>query len=96
MSATTRPLHAVLDAVRSGAGTLDAVAARTGLSRDVVDGAVNHLVRVGRLSAETLSFGCPGSGCGSCVLGAAGGSACGTGEASGRGRGPVLVTISAR
>ena len=42
---------------------------RTGLPRDVVDAAVGHLVRIGRVVAEELTTGCPGGGCGSCVFG---------------------------
>lgn len=93
---TARPLQAVLDAVRSGTSSLAEVEDRTGLSRDVVSGAVDHLVRLGRLSAATMAFGCPGGGCGTCASGSAGAPGCGAAAASTERRGPVLVTISVR
>lgn len=92
----TRPLQAVLDAVRSGTSSLAEVEARTGLTRDVVSAAVDHLVRLGRLSAGTLAFGCPGGGCGTCASGTGGVPGCGAAVASTERRGPVLVTISVR
>lgn len=74
------PLTAVLDAYRAGAVT-DAEASRaTGLSLDVVGAAVDHLVRMGRLERQVLTFGCPSSGCGSCPLACAA-----SGEARGQG-----------
>ena len=91
------PLKSVLAAFDAGAHSLDDVRRRTGLDRDVVDAAVAHLVRMGRLSAESISAGCPSGGCGSCASGAADGSAgCGAAGPSGARRGPVLVGLSLR
>ncbi len=91
------PVSAVLAAFESGSGSLDDVTRRTGLGRDVVDAAVAHLVRVGRLDAKELAVGCPPSGCGACASGRDDGSAgCGAeGPGAGR-RGPVLVALSVR
>lgn len=94
---TLGPLGQVLAALDAGAHSLAEVSGRTGLSRDVVDASVDHLVRVGRLEARTLTTGCPDAGCGSCASGCTDGSAgCG---AAGPGRprsDPTLVTISVR
>lgn len=84
------PLRAVLDQFRAGAGSLDEVARRSGLRRDLVDAAVDHLVRTGHLRAEALTAGCPDGGCGSCPS-AGDRSACATGTAP---AGPVLVALS--
>jgi len=40
---------------------------RTGLPRDLVDAALDHLVRTGRLKAESLASGCPEGACGGCA-----------------------------
>lgn len=93
---SARPLHSTLEALQSGAGSVGDVAARTGLSPDVVSAAIDHLVRLGRLSVETLSFGCPGGGCGTCASGSSGAPGCGAAGPSDRRRGPVLVTIRTR
>ncbi|MGN6245719.1 MAG: FeoC-like transcriptional regulator [Motilibacteraceae bacterium] len=92
-----RPLRAVLDAFDAGAASLAEVSRRTGLDRDVVDAAVDHLVRLGRLSAQQLAVGCPPSGCGGCASGAAdGGAGCGAEGPSAVRSGPVLVALSVR
>lgn len=49
-----------------GARTVDEVAARCGLRRDVVDAAVTQLVRLGRLRADIVVSGCPSGGCAGC------------------------------
>lgn len=90
------PLRAVLTALEGGAATLDGVATATGLTRDVASAAVAHLVRLGRLSAEQLAFGCPGAGCGSCAFGSDGAPGCGPAGPPGKARGPVLVTLTVR
>jgi hypothetical protein len=90
------PLRAVLDAFSGGASTLDDVAAITGLPRDVVDAAVEHLVRVGQLSASTLTVGCPSGGCGSCASGTSSGPGCGAAAPGPARSGPVLVALSLR
>ncbi|MGN6330080.1 MAG: FeoC-like transcriptional regulator [Motilibacteraceae bacterium] len=91
------PLRAVLDAFDAGAASLADVAHRTGLDRDVVDAAVDHLVRLGRLSAQQLAVGCPPSGCGGCASGTADGAAgCGADGPSAVRSGPVLVALSVR
>lgn len=88
------PLSAVLAALDEGAGSLDEVARRTGLSRDVVSAGVDHLVRLGRLETRELGSGCPTGGCGSCASGTTDGAAgCGSSGPSASRRGPVLVEI---
>ncbi len=62
------PLTAVLNAYREGAVTHAEASRATGLSLDVVGASVDHLVRMGRLDRQVLTFGCPASGCGSCAL----------------------------
>lgn len=62
------PLTAVLAAFEAGAVTHAEASRATGLSRDVVGAAVDHLVRLGRLERQVLTTGCPASGCGSCAL----------------------------
>lgn len=97
-SALTRgPLTRVLAAFEAGAGSLADIAERTGLGADVVEAAVDHLVRLGRIEASTLGVGCPGGGCGSCASGHADGSAgCGAAGPSASRRGPVLVSLRLR
>lgn len=94
------PLRAVLAAVDGGAGTLTELSRRTGLDREMVSAAVEHLERAGQLTATVLAAGCPSGGCGSCataqVDGPGGSAAPGCGSAApdpGR-RGPVLVAFS--
>lgn len=100
MSAATTsagPLTGVLAAFESGARSLDEVAARTALTRDVVDAAVDHLVRMGRIEARELAIGCPTGGCGSCASGSVAGTpGCGAPGPSRMRSGPVLVTLSVR
>ena len=89
------PLTSVLESFRAGVHSIDEVVQRTGLRRDVVDAAIGHLVRAGRLEARELAIGCPTGGCGSCASGLTDGSAgCGSTEPSDRRSGPVLVTLS--
>jgi hypothetical protein len=86
------PLSAVLAELTAGAPTLDDVARRTGLDRDVVGAAVDQLVRLGRVTSSTLATGCPDTGCGGCPT-----SGCGSrGAAAPAGRRPVLVALSVR
>lgn len=92
----TRPLQAALEALEAGARSVDDVCARTGLAPDVVGAAIDHLARLGRLSVETLAFGCPGGGCGTCASGSGDVPGCGAAGPSDRRRGPVLVTIRTR
>lgn len=92
--AMNSPLRAVLAAFESGCATLSEVAEHAGLDRDLVDAAVDHLVRTGRLVAGTLSTGCPSDGCGSCASGTTDGPGCGAPRPSSERSGPVLVTLS--
>lgn len=94
---TARPLSSVLGAFRDGATSLADIAERTGLSMDVVQASVDHLVAMGRIEAKQLASGCPSGGCASCASGHADGTAgCGaSGPSAGR-RGPVLVQLSLR
>ena len=92
-----RPLNAALDAFEQGASTIDEIAVRTGLTRDVVVASVGHLRRMGRIEATEMVAGCPSGGCGSCAL--AHGDAtpgCGAFDPSPQRRGPVLVQLSLR
>ena len=89
------PLTQVLDAVTAGASTRPEIAARTGLAADVVDAAVEHLLRVGRISSPTLRTACPDGGCAGC--GSVTGSGCApTTGSTPAGPGPVPVTVRTR
>lgn len=88
----TSPLSAVLSAVESGANTVGEIATRTGLRPDVVDAAVEHLRRLGRIGSVSLTSGCPDGGCTGC--GSPTGSGCHTVGAAGHPQGPVPVTLS--
>ncbi|RBY82058.1 hypothetical protein DQ238_05480 [Geodermatophilus sp. TF02-6] len=90
------PLRSVLTAFESGARSRTEVCARTGLRRDVVDAAVEHLLRMGRLDARELTVGCPDGGCGSCASGVGDRPGCGAAGPSARRSGPVLVSLSVR
>ena len=91
------PLSSVLAAFEAGASSLADIAARTGLTADVVQASVDHLLRLGRLRASELAVGCPASGCGSCASASAEGTpGCGAAAPSAGRRGPVLVALSLR
>ncbi len=93
----TSPLRSVLASLAAGAHSRAEVSRRTGLSADVVDAAVDHLVRLGRLETSELSSGCPTGGCGSCASGSGDGTpGCGAPGPSAQRRGPVLVQLSVR
>lgn len=62
------PLSEVIAALQRGARSLPEIVQTTGLSRDLVDAVVEHLVATGRLKAEPLASGCPSQACGGCVL----------------------------
>ena len=97
--ATVSPLRAVLDCFEAGCGTVPEISLRTGLPRDVVDAAVEQLVRSGRVLARELQLGCPTGGCGSCALAVEGEPGCGATAPSTpgvRGRRPALVTLTLR
>jgi hypothetical protein len=93
---TTTPLRSVLTAFESGARSRGEVCDRTGLRRDIVDAAIGHLLRMGRLDAHELAVGCPDGGCGSCASGAGDAPGCGAPGPSTRRSGPVLVALSVR
>lgn len=95
-AAARRPLRAVLESIEAGRSSVPDIAARTGLPPDIVRGAVDQLVRLGRLSAEAMAFGCPTSGCGSCPSGRGGSAGCGTTGPAAQRQGPVLVTLRVR
>jgi hypothetical protein len=90
------PLRSVLEAFSGGAGSRVEIAARTGLRPDVVDAAIEHLVRIGRMEAKELSTGCPAGGCGSCASGVGDAPGCGASAPSPRRSGPVLVQLRLR
>jgi hypothetical protein len=90
------PLRSVLGAFQDGARSRADVCTTTGLRRDVVDAAIEHLLRLGRLDARELAVGCPDGGCGSCASGAGDAPGCGASGPSTRRSGPVLVTLSGR
>jgi hypothetical protein len=62
------PLTAVLEALGSGASSRLAVTAATGLSPDVVDAAVEHLERLGRLEVRALTADCSSASCAGCAF----------------------------
>ena len=87
------PLSRVAAALERGADTRAGLAAHTGLDPELVDTAIDHLVRLGRLELEQLSGGCPTSGCGTCPSGRADGSAgCGAAGPSSS-QGPIALTL---
>ena len=93
---SSSPLRSVLTAFEDGARSRTDVCTTTGLRRDVVDAAIEHLLRMGRLDAKALTVGCPDGGCGSCASGEGDAPGCGaSGPSAGR-SGPVLVTLSVR
>ena len=93
MQGVPGPLRAVLAELDAGAPTLDEVARRTGLRRDVVAAAVDHLVRLGRVTSSTLTSACPDTGCGVCPAG----DGCGArGTPAPSGRRPTLIALSIR
>lgn len=62
----TAPLSAVLATIEEGVTTRSAIADRTGLDPDVVDAAVDHLLRMGRVTSPSLKTSCPTGGCHGC------------------------------
>jgi hypothetical protein len=90
------PLRSVLAAFGSGARSRHDLCRATGLRDDLVDAAIDHLVRMGKLEARELSSGCPGGGCGSCASGVDGTAGCGAPGPSARRRGPALVQLTVR
>ena len=87
------PLSRVAAALEHGADTRAGLAEHTGLDPELVDTAIDHLLRLGRLELEQLSGGCPTTGCGSCPSGRADGSAgCGAAGPSSS-QGPVALTL---
>jgi FeoC like transcriptional regulator len=90
------PLRSVLGALEGGASSRTAVCDRAGLRRDVVDAAIEHLLRMGRLDARELTTGCPDGGCGSCASGSGNRPGCGAAGPSARRSGPVLVSLQVR
>jgi hypothetical protein len=93
---SSSPLRSVLSALEDGASSRTAVSDRTGLRRDVVDAAIEHLLRMGRLDARELTTGCPDGGCGSCASGSGNSPGCGAAGPSARRSGPVLVSLQVR
>lgn len=91
------PLTQVLAAFSDGATGLDDIARRTGLSAQVVRASVDHLVRIGRIEARSLTVGCPSGGCGGCASASADGAAgCGASGPSATRTGPTLVALRLR
>lgn len=88
------PLSATLAAFQGGASTLAEVTTVTGLSREAVDAAVAHLVRLGRLEARELAMGCPSGGCGGCASAVAGAPGCGASGPSASRSGSALVALT--
>lgn len=92
----TGPLSQVAGAIRAGAATRREVSERTGLSDDVVDASLDHLLRMGRLQAEHIGSGCPDGGCSACPSGKSSGAAgCGAAGPA-NARGPVLLKLTSR
>ncbi|MCW2777246.1 MAG: hypothetical protein JWN17_971 [Frankiales bacterium] len=88
------PLRAVLDAFAADAHSLAEVQQATGLRADVVESAVEQLVRLGRLDREQVGAGCTTGGCGGCGSSPDAGGSCGSAHSAGSG--PVLVALSIR
>jgi hypothetical protein len=59
-------LRSVLDAMASGAATVDELADRTGLDVDLVRVALDQLVALGRVTSDRAATACPPATCGGC------------------------------
>lgn len=95
-AASGGPLRRVVAALQGGAHSRAALARLTGLDRELVDAAVDHLTRLGRVRAELLASGCPQPGCASCPSGRADGApGCGA-AAPASAPGPVALTLLPR
>lgn len=90
----TSPLRSVLDAFSADATSLADVQRVTGLRADVVESAVEQLVRLGRLDRERVGAGCTTGGCGGCGSSPDEGGSCGSARPAAAG--PVLVSLSVR
>lgn len=88
------PLRAVLDAFGREATSLADVQAATGLRADVLEAAVEQLVRLGRLDREQVGAGCTTGGCGGCGSSPESGGSCGSARPAAAG--PVLVALTVR
>ncbi|MDR1386602.1 MAG: hypothetical protein LBJ44_03225, partial [Propionibacteriaceae bacterium] len=62
------PLSVVLAAFADGSRSTAQIARRHGLALDVVQAAVDHLLRNGQLEATALASGCPAAGCAGCAV----------------------------
>jgi hypothetical protein len=62
------PLTSVLAAVAAGIPSISALIEATGLPRDVVEAAVDHLSRTDRLATLDLSASCEQAACNRCPL----------------------------
>lgn len=91
---TDSPLRAVLESFEAGATSIAGIARETGLSLDLVRAVVDQLIRMGKLRATAMSYGCPidSSDCGGCASASAMGAACDSGP--NHSRGPVLIELS--
>ncbi|MDR1079194.1 MAG: FeoC-like transcriptional regulator [Propionibacteriaceae bacterium] len=87
------PLASVLEAFELGSRSTAQIARRSGLSLDLVQAAVDHLVWSGRLESTALASGCPASGCGGCALTRACSSRSAAGRQPSRGR---LLSLAGR
>jgi hypothetical protein len=79
------PLTLVRDAFASDqrVRTVQDLVERTGLNRDVVDAALEHLLFTGDLQATALAAGCPAEACDTCAVAGHGCPAQGVGRARG-------------
>jgi len=93
-TAPESPFNLVLTALEQGANSHRELAARTGMSEDLVGAIVDHLQRAGMLTRDELAFGCPPSGCGGCSSAAENGSGCDAGISDQGARRPVLIVLS--
>ena len=82
------PLAAVLSEIDAGTGTVSLMARHTGLNPEVLQTALDHLIRTGKVDVEQMPFGCPPAGCGACEV-----DGCGT-ASSGAGR--TMLTLLRR
>lgn len=88
------PLRSVLAAFAGDATSLADVQVATGLRADVVEAAVEQLVRLGRLDREQVGAGCTTGGCGGCGSAPDAGGSCGSARPAAAG--PVLVALTVR
>ena len=69
-ASSASPLRAVLSAVSAGATTREELRRKVSYPDDVIDAALDHLIRTGRVATQPLTMGCVSTSCGGCPVAA--------------------------